>query len=193
MIKNDLIISKENIIILSLSMCVPFINYATRCNIGILMILNGLRIAMYSDDKNSSQSFYATLPIKRRCLIVEKMLYMCVMLLYVLFICFIAGLIGGHIIDSYLLDIILKVCISGSLYIFFSFIFGSVKAEHFLWICMLFISLIMVKANIGAGAQNYMLTIHADNIYYWLLIIGAIAFTSIIAYVTAYFYNKMDI
>lgn len=193
MIKNDLIISRENIIILSLSMCMPFINYATRCNIGILMILNGLRIAMYSDNKNSSQSLYATFPLKRRHLIIEKIFYMFVMLLYVLLICSIVGLIGGYTIDSYLLDIILKACISGSLYIFFSFIFGSVKAEHFLWICMLFISLIVVKANIGASMQDFMLIVHVNDVYYWLLIIGSIVFTVIITYVTACLYAKMDI
>lgn len=193
LIGNDLITSKENIIVLSLCMCLPFINYATRCNIGILIILNGLRITMCSDDKNNSQSFYAILPIKRRSLIIGKMLYMYLMLLYVLLICSIAGLIGGHVIDSYLLDITLKVCILGSLYICFSFIFGAVEAEHFLWICILFLSLIFIKTSIGEDRQSFMLPVHAYNIYYGLLLIGAIGFTVITAYITGYYYDKMDI
>ncbi|RCX13517.1 ABC-2 family transporter, partial [Anaerobacterium chartisolvens] len=146
---NDICTAKTSILLFILILLVPYINMLIKIPIFMILVINSIRLVTYSDYKNRTTIFYATLPITRKDYIIEKAVFLMSTMIVGVIILLIPLLTNQQGYTALYVSLLIYICgitllISG-LYLLISYAFNPITADFYNEIAALGISLVLGK------------------------------------------------
>lgn len=191
---NDIRIAKTSILLFVLILLVPGINILIKISIFMILAINSIRLVTYSDYKNLTTIFYATLPITRKEYIIEKVIFLIMVMIIGIIVLVVTLLTNQQSDISIYISLLMFTCgmtliISGA-YLLISFVLNPIKADFYNEIVAFAITLILGKV-FFIDKSNIQTTITGINdIAHLFLIISVAIFLSLIIFTYKIFKNK---